>query len=413
MNVVEQRERAAPRAKAAGAGRLDALVLDADLRQSLVAVRSLGRAGLAVGALTSAGPTAAERSRWCRVAGTLPTSEHPARLVEAVIERADAHGGPVVFASDDGTIEALRDRREEAERHMRIALAAEDALALAVSKPRTLALAEQLGIATPRGVSIESAEELPAALDEIGLPAVLKPIQSWAGTVRLVCRLVTSVGQGMDEAASMLRHGGGALVQEWLPGRREAVSLVVADGTVWGRFAQVAYRTHPPLGGCSVVRESIAVPDDIGAAALELIRASGLEGYAEVEFRRDARGRARLMEINPRLSASVEIASRAGVDFPRLIYDWAVGNSMSRSTDYRLGLRMRWLGGDLRWLRETLVVRPKEPGAPSAARALATFVADTLRPAHYDYVSLRDVSPMLFATRGFLRQAVSRRGEPR
>src|SRR5204862_474240 len=57
------------RASAAAAGRtgrLDALVLDGDLRQSLVCIRSLGRAGLAAGALACRADAPSFRSRWCR-----------------------------------------------------------------------------------------------------------------------------------------------------------------------------------------------------------------------------------------------------------------------------------------------------------------------------------------------------------
>src|SRR5213596_1719701 len=79
------------------------------------------------------------------------------------------------------------------------------------------------------------------------------------------------------------------------------------------RFAQWAKRTSPPLGGNSVLRQSIAIPADIGGDAESLVREINLEGYSEVEFRRDAAGVPYLMEINPRLSASVEVAVRAEI----------------------------------------------------------------------------------------------------
>src|SRR5207248_3934778 len=131
--------------------------------------------------------------------------------------------------------------------------------------------------------------------------------------------------------------------QEWVPGRREAVSLLYAEDRVWARFAQVAHRTLPALGGVSVARESIPLPPDSGEGAERLVRAMGLEGYSEVEFRRDAAGRPRLMEVNARLSASVEIAVRAGVDFPLLLHRWAAGERLDPVPGYRVGLRMRWL----------------------------------------------------------------------
>src|SRR5207247_3985369 len=80
--------------------------------------------------------------------------------------------------------------------------------------------------------------------------------------------------------------------------------------------------------------------------AESLVREINLEGYSEVEFRRDAAGVPYLMEINPRLSASVEVAVRAGIDFPWLVYQWASGGPIEKADGYRTGGRIRQLGRD-------------------------------------------------------------------
>ena len=171
--------------------------------------------------------------------------------------------------------------------------------------------------------------------------------------------LTASLVVDLDDARAVSRRafeaGGSVVMQEWLTGTREAVSLVYAGGEFTGRFAQIAHRMYPPRGGSSIVRESIALPPDLVEAAEALVVAAGLEGYSEVEFRRDAAGRPYLMEINPRLSASVEVAVRAGVEFPVLLHAWACGERVTPSRSYRTGVRMRWLGGDVRWLRDTIV----------------------------------------------------------
>src|SRR2546428_6922325 len=108
-----------------------------------------------------------------------------------------------------------------------------------------------------------------------------------------------------------------------MPGRREAVSFLHANGQVYARSAQWAKRTNPPLGGDSVLRQSIAVPADIGDQAERLVREIDLDGYSEVEIRRDRNGGAYLMEIKPRLSASVPIAVRSAVPLPLIVYERA------------------------------------------------------------------------------------------
>lgn len=383
----------------AGAAALDALVLDAEQRQSLVCIRSLGAAGVRVGAFARR-RAPAFASRWCNAAGLVPdVADDPGAFVDAVVDRVDAHGAAVAICTHDGSLEALRRRRAEVEQHVALALAGEHALEVAVSKERTLAVAADLGIPTPRGAAVGALPDLEAVAEELGFPLVVKPSESWAESshTRLVGVLALDLDEARAAVETITRAGGTALVQEWLTGSREAVSLMRADGTIKARFAQVAHRMYPPLGGSSVTRESIEVPLDIGHAAEELVHAIDLDGYCEVEFRRDAAGEAKLMEINPRLSASVEIAVRSGVDFPLLLYRWAAGGRVPTTGGYRTGVRMRWLGGDLSVLRQALANGKRPESAPRWS-ALAAFVSDFLRPAHYDYFDRRDLRPALAAT---------------
>src|SRR5581483_7455531 len=198
---------------------------------------------------------------------------------------------------------------------------------------------------------------------------------------------------------------GPAFLQRLLTGRREAVSLLYANGEVYARFAQWAKRTSPPLGGESVLRQSIAMPRDIGDQSERLIREIGLDGYSEIEFRRDADGIAYLMEINPRLSASVEIAVRSGVDFPFLIYQWATGEPIEKVNHYRIGRWMRHLKGDI--ATTTVALRqPRRPGHPDRLAAIMGFTSSFLRPMAYDYFDWSDPMPAVKASAGFTRYAL-------
>jgi predicted ATP-grasp superfamily ATP-dependent carboligase len=391
---------------------LDVAVLDAEQRQSLVAVRSLGRAGVRVGAFGPLRWAPAFGSRWSALSGLLPDcSQGPDELVDALLAIAGANGPLVVLPTTDGTIEALRARRAELERRLVVALAPEPALEIAVDKSKTLALAAELGISAPRTVEIDDLGDLDAAGADVGFPAVVKPVRSWvnggAGGARLTSSLVVDADEARAVAEQAVGAGGSVILQQWVTGSREAVSLLYAGGRVRARFAQVAERMFPPLGGSSVLRESSEPPPDLLAASERLVEAAGLEGYSEVEFRRDSRGRPHLMEINPRLSASVEVAVRAGVDFPTLVYAWATGASVPDADGYTRGLRMRWLGGDLRWLRETLRHQGRPEMVP-AGRAVAIFARDCVRPAAYDYVCFSDPRPVLLAAAGFGLRAVDR-----
>jgi predicted ATP-grasp superfamily ATP-dependent carboligase len=312
----------------------DAIVLDARQRQSLVAIRSLGRHGLAVAALDAASDVPAFWSRWCSRRFVCASDRADAAYVTAVEEILERTGARVVIPSHDGTIAQLRRHRARLEQRTRLALASEAALDTAVNKERTLAAARRIGLHAPLSAAAVCVADVPAVLDEIGLPAVAKPSESWLSRGSAAAWIGPAVVTTADEArvavAEVEPYDGVMLFQRLLTGRREAVTFLYANGEIHARFAQWARRTNPPLGGESVLRQSIAVPDDIGKQAERLVREIDLEGYSEVEFRRDAQGVPYLMEINPRLSASVEIAVRSGVDFPHLLWQWASGSSIDR-----------------------------------------------------------------------------------
>jgi predicted ATP-grasp superfamily ATP-dependent carboligase len=326
-------------------------------------------------------------------------------------ELLDRTGAGVVVSSHDGTIALLRAHRARLEQRVRLALADERALSIAVNKERTLEAARRLGLHVPREVVVRAVEDVPMALSEIGLPAVVKPSESWVSDGRegtwFGPQLVVNSDEARHAVEAVTRFGDAALFQQFLTGRRDAVSFLYANGEVYARFAQWAKRTRPPLGGQSVVRQSIAIPPDIGRQAESLVRDINLEGYSEVEFRRDYAGVPYLMEINPRLSASVEVAVRAGVDFPYLLYQWTSGGPIDKVSRYRVGGWMRHLGGDIERLITALGERGR-PGITPPVRTVLDFGLSFFKPMRYDYLDWNDPLPAVRATTDFTHGVIRR-----
>ncbi len=127
--------------------RVDALITDAAQRQGLVAIRDLGRAGLASCAVNSDRHAPAFTSRWCAASAVVPdfASDQDA-FVEALLELCAVHRPRALIPVHDGSVEALRPRREDLERVVGLALGPEDALEVAVDKARTLAQAQAVGL---------------------------------------------------------------------------------------------------------------------------------------------------------------------------------------------------------------------------------------------------------------------------
>jgi predicted ATP-grasp superfamily ATP-dependent carboligase len=384
---------------------LDVLLLDGQYRQALACMRVYAQQGLSVGVVaceSEAHLVPSSRSRWCSMSATVPDFDRdPSAYVDAVLSLAARTGAAMVLPAHDGSIEVVRRRREEFAATCALPLASDAALDIALSKERTLALASELGIEVPESVGVFEPADAIEAVNKTGLPAVLKPLNPWVvdahgrGT-RLVSELITTAEDASRRLEAMLEAGASAaLLQPWLPGRREAVSLFRADGRIWARFAQVSHREWPVLGGATVFCESIPLAPDITEASERLVEAMDLDGCSMVEFRRDREGRPVLMEVNARMGSSVGLAVRAGVDLPSLLYAWARGDRLRSTSGYRIGERMRWLVGDM-WYLNTAFARQPGPDVPTPTRAVATVLRDlAVRPSRFDRSSVTDPLPML------------------
>jgi predicted ATP-grasp superfamily ATP-dependent carboligase len=383
-------------------GSFDILVLDASYKQSLASARSLGRTGLrvAMGECLAEGDqpmlVPAFRSRYSVRNVMLPAiTDDGTEFGNAVAGFVREHPTRVVLPSSDAAITALMPWREKlAALGSVLALAPNPVLDIANDKNRTLAVARELGIDYPKTIRIENLEDVPSVAAEIGFPFVLKPVSSWApqASLRLQPIEVIDKTEAMDVTRVFRDAGAEVIAQEWACGRREGVTLFLVDGEVLASCGHVAYRTSPPLGGASVMRESIPVPYDIGDSAVRLARAVGIEGACEVEFRRAADNRPLLMEINARLAGTIENAINSGVDLPLMIWQWATGLPVQRADSYRNGVRTRWLHGDIKWLRDNQR-RVGRPDSVSRSRAVWTFASEFVRTRHLDCFDRRDMRP--------------------
>ena len=380
----------------------DVLILDAGDRQSLTSVRSLGRAGLRVAVgesdsvITGHGAPAF-RSRYSARNVVLPDFADADAFTSAVLEFVATHSVRVIIPARDGTISALLPRRTQlADLGCVLALAAEASLRIANDKDLTLEAARELGIPCPDSFPVADVGELMVAVDKVGFPLVLKPTVSWPGKdgERVAPVEVGNADEAIATTERFLAAGAGVLVQQLITGRREGITLFIADDEIMAAFAHVEHRTIPPLGGVSVLRESIQLPEDSLTASAQLARAIGLYGLCEVEWRRDADDRPLLMEINARPAGTMEIAALCGIDFPLMIWQLATGGHVDRAGAYRTGIRMRWLYGELRWLVENGVGTGRPDTVPMH-RALWRFCSEFVRTPHYDSVDLRDLKPAI------------------
>lgn len=351
------------------------LVTDGEARAALAAVRSLGSAGHTVHVASVRPGSLAGASRFA-------SSEHaigdPALEPGAWSERLEAEARAMdaelllpVSEIALGTVYAFG-----IEQRWAVACPAREAYEMAVDKHALLARAEKHGLDIPRSILVAGRGELTELPVAFAYPVVLKPRRSrllvderWEAPEVRILRSAEDLRAAREDPELC----GELLLQEFVPGNGEGVFLLASAGRTLASFAHRRLREKPPTGGQSVLRESIVPDPAVLASSERLIESLAWTGVAMVEFRRTPDGRAVLMEMNPRLWGSLQLAIDAGVDFPALLVALQQGEA-PETPEPRIGVRTRWLLGDLDHLLISLR-RPRirrETGA-TVARLLADF----------------------------------------
>ena len=382
------------------------LVTDAGGNHALAVVRSLGGRGLEVIAAGGEPIAQAGFSRYCSGRARYPSPRRSlAAFQEALLGLLDERRPQLLLPMTECTLVALAPLREEIEASVVLApLPATQALAVAFDKRATLDLADRLGVRAPRTVVVHDLDELDDLREQVAYPAVIKPRRSEfvTGDGRVTAGGPVEYCPGPDRLidlyAAVHARAPYPLIQEFVPGEGFGVSCLYDRGRLRALFAHRRLRMVRPTGSGSSLRESIAPPPDMVEPARRLLEALQWHGVAMVEFKRDDRdGTAVLMEINGRFWNSLPLAVASGVDFPFLIYRLATEGSCPECLDYRVGVRGRWLAGDLQHLAAVLRGRP--PGwsgaYPTRWRSLVDFVKPGGRDLHYDDLWLRDPAPFV------------------
>ena len=360
------------------------LVTDGEQRAALAIVRSLGAAGWRPLVASISGRSLAGASRWAAAEFRSPDPLRDPAAFAGQIGRwiGEQKVDLLIPVAEPALLALLPERARLA---ARLPFAPIEAFRRVSDKALLTRLAPELGIAVPGQVLLESPAAA-AAFDpgSITFPVVLKPGRSVAegaeGRAKFSVRHVArpeafrpAVGR-LPEAAFPL------LVQQRVVGPGVGIFLLLWKGRIAAQFAHRRIREKPPAGGVSVYRESIPADPALVARSRALLERCGMEGVAMVEYKMDAAsGTPYLMEINGRFWGSLQLAVDAGVDFPRILADLAMGGEPGAPPEYRSGVRSRWWWGDvdhllarLRRSDESLSLPPGEPGRLGA---LARFLA--------------------------------------
>ena len=175
---------------AAAEGSDRVLITDGQWRKALAATRSLGRQGIQVTVGETKRLTTSFFSKYCAKRFIYPDPvEQPDDHIEALLQELKQTEYQAVFPMEDHTVVLYSKNRDEIAKHTRMLIPDHEAIMAAMDKAKTMEIATSLDIQCPKSFVFSDADEAEEHIDEIPLPAIIKPRQS-AGSVGL--RAVTA-----------------------------------------------------------------------------------------------------------------------------------------------------------------------------------------------------------------------------
>lgn len=192
-------------------------------------------------------------------------------------------------------------------------------------------------------------DSLERAASKVGFPALIKP--DYSVGARGITR-VDSLDE-LKERYPVISEGYGSCTLQELIENQEYYYNVMLYRNIEGNILASAIikivRMYPVAAGSSSCCISVDNPEllNICTGCLEKLNWVGMADF-DVLQRLD-NGEYKIIEINPRVPASLRGAAISGVNFPEIIVNDVMRKEVS-ATQYSPGKTMRYLGLDIMWL---------------------------------------------------------------
>lgn len=316
----------------------------------LGAVRSLGRAGVAVVGLDPDPGHVGFASRYCTARQCPHPVHEPDQLAEFLMNEGRQLAEPGVLSpASDAFVLFVSRYRDTLREHFRFTLPPPDVMEATVNKRKLYELCDQIGVAHATRFYPENMDDVHRIKHDLDYPVYLKPYYSHMWQVTF-----PGLGKGIkaftpDELVrsyeKIFPTGVQVMVQSIIAGPATNVRTVYAymseNGDTLGAVTTRKIRQYPVEFGRGSLAESFHDPE-FKELGLQFFRDIHYRGFGTVEFKRDDRdGKLRLTDLNPRWVKPINLPIASGVDFPLIHYLDLTGQTPAPKITFKKDVR--WL----------------------------------------------------------------------
>jgi len=367
-------------------------------------LRSLARKGIDTVVLTNHRVSLSTFSKHGKNQILVPSPAIQNQYVDAVEKIVRKMHFEILFPVLDLSLIPISKNRDRLAKYVKLPIPPYESMVKCFDKSATIKLARESGVPVPRTYFVHNDMELKNLSKEITYPTVVKPRWSisWSrdNAFQRRCAYVGSAKELFLTYESINEYFPFPFVQEYVQGTNYSVAALCNEGRPRAYCCIKVHRAWPPTGGNSSFRESAKLDPKMRAYTEILLKNLNYHGIAEVEFRLDSRDNIpKLMEINPRFWGSLEVAMRAGVDFPYLLYRMTMDDDVNTVSDYEVGVKGRYLGQDMYYVISLLTDALPSPSIlrPHRLHAMLKWLKFYEPRTFYDMLCKDDPVPFLFS----------------
>lgn len=302
----------------------------------------------------------------------------------------------VVIPMNDYSARYLSRNKDTLEELTNFIIPSYDIFINAYNKNRLMKICETYGFPHPKTVDLTTCN-----IDEVDklikFPALIKPnISTGARGIAIV----ESISEIQKKLPHIVDIYGDCHLQQFIPsgGHQYKVELFISARKLINYAVIDKIRFYPPKGGSSCYIQTVERQDLIDIC-FNLSLVLNWEGFIDFDLIEDPRdGIVKIMEINPRIPATIKASIISGVDFIENIVDGSLKKPV-KTYKYIPGKYLRYLGMDLLWL-----FTPK-----NQVKAKSSWIKTLFSSSEYlEDGSFDDMNPFIYGTIGGILKQMNR-----
>lgn len=259
----------------------------------------------------------------------------------------------VLIPVSDICVPFISKNKEEIEKKYNVKVAVPDYKCVyqVEDKSRFMTFCKENGLPHPTTAPI-SMDNIDGVAIEIGFPSLIKP--DFSVGARGITR-VNNIEELAEKLPAIINAFGSCTLQEFVENQDYYYNVMMyrnAEGKILACATIKIVRMYPVKAGSSSCCISVDVPE-LTAICKDALDKLNWVGMADFDvLQRLDNGEFKIIEINPRVPASLKGAAISDVNFPEIIARDVMGFP-AKEYKYSTGRVMRYMGIDIMWLLKT------------------------------------------------------------